>query len=162
MRISYEPAAIGFGEAPISWTRARAQRARWLRGTRDTSRQFLKRLFLSGVQQRDPAILDGATQAILPSYSTLSLLSLGFLTLQVLINYLVGSVFPASLVFAWVLVAGTLLIYPLFGLALEHAPRRAYLAILLGPYFILWRTWLAFRSRFLERDISWVRTEHGS
>ena len=42
IRIAYEPAAIGYGEAPITWSRARAQRARWLRGTHDTSQQYYK------------------------------------------------------------------------------------------------------------------------
>ena len=51
--------------------------------------------------------------------------------------------------------------YPLFGLALERAPVRAYIAILLGPYFILWRTWLAFISRFRRKQVTWIRTEHG-
>jgi hypothetical protein len=54
-----------------------------------------------------------------------------------------------------------LLIYPLVGLALERAPIRAYIAILLGPYFILWRTWLAFISRFGGKQVTWIRTEHG-
>jgi hypothetical protein len=55
----------------------------------------------------------------------------------------------------------TLLIYPLVGLALERAPFRAYIAILLGPYFILWRTWLALNSRFGGKQVTWIRTEHG-
>src|ERR687891_621656 len=44
IRIAYEPAAIGYGEAPLPWDRARAQRARWLRGTHDTSQQYVKHL----------------------------------------------------------------------------------------------------------------------
>ena len=55
----------------------------------------------------------------------------------------------------------TLLIYPLVGLALERAPVRAYMAILLGPYFILWHTWLALISRFRGKEVTWIRTEHG-
>jgi hypothetical protein len=47
------------------------------------------------------------------------------------------------------------------GLALERAPVRAYVAILLGPYFILWRTWLALISRFGGKQVTWIRTEHG-
>jgi hypothetical protein len=54
-----------------------------------------------------------------------------------------------------------LLVYPLVGLALERAPIKAYLAILLGPYFIVWRTWLAFITRFGGKKVTWIRTEHG-
>ena len=55
----------------------------------------------------------------------------------------------------------TLLIYRMAGLALERAPVRAYIAILLGPDFILWRTWLALISRFRGKEVAWMRTEHG-
>jgi 1,2-diacylglycerol 3-beta-glucosyltransferase len=161
LRIAYEPAAIGYGEAPITWSRARAQRARWLRGTRDTSQQFVKRLLIEGIKRRNLAMLDGALQASFPSYSTLSLLSLILLIIQVLINYFIKHIFLWPLIGVWAAMVATLLIYPLAGLVLEHAPIRAYIAILLGPYFILWRTWLAFISRFGRKQITWIRTEHG-
>jgi cellulose synthase/poly-beta-1,6-N-acetylglucosamine synthase-like glycosyltransferase len=161
IRIVYEPAAVGYGEAPISWSQARAQRARWLRGTHDSSQQFLRRLLVEGVKNRNLAMLDGALQASLPSYSTLSVLSLMVLMIQVLINFLIVYIFPLPLIGSWAAMVLTLLIYPLVGLALERAPIRAYIAILLGPYFILWRTWLAFISRFGRKQVTWIRTEHG-
>jgi 1,2-diacylglycerol 3-beta-glucosyltransferase len=161
MRIAYEPAALGYGEAPITWSRARAQRARWLRGTRDSSQQFVKRLLVEGMNKRNLAMLDGAIQASFPSYSTLSVLSLILLVVQVLINYFIKNIFPWFLIGAWAVLVVTLLIYPLVGLALERAPARAYIAILVGPYFILWRTWLAFISRFGRKQVTWIRTEHG-
>lgn len=160
-RIVYEPAAMGFGEAPLTWIQAQAQRARWLRGTRDASQQHVKLLFLEGLQRRNLALLDGALQASLPSYSTLSLLSLIVLGIQVAIDFFIMPVFPRPLLVAWATVVAALLVYPLFGLALERAPVRAYIAILLGPYFIVWRTWLAFISRFGRKQITWIRTEHG-
>ena len=161
MRIAYEPAAIGYGEAPITWSQAQAQRARWLRGTRDTSQQYAKHLIVKGLKRRNLAMLDGALQASFPSYSTLSLMSLILLMIQVMINYFIKHIFPWPLIGAWAAMVVTLLIYPLFGLALERAPVRAYIAILLGPYFILWRTWLAFISRFRRKQVTWIRTEHG-
>ena len=161
IRIAYEPAAIGYGEAPITWSRARAQRSRWLRGTRDTSQQYVKRLLFEGLRSRNLSMLDGAIQASFPSYSTLSLLSLIFLMIQIAVNYFILDIFPWPLVGAWAAMVATLSIYPLVGLALERAPVRAYVAILLGPYFILWRTWLAFISRFGRKRVTWIRTEHG-
>lgn len=161
IRIVYEPAAIGYGEAPLTWARGRAQRARWLRGTSDASRQYVKHLLLEGMKRRNLAMLDGALQASIPSYSTLSLLVLIILAIHVPIDYFIGSIFPWSLIGAWAAIVVTLLIYPLVGLALERAPVRAYIAILLGPYFILWRTWLAVISRFRGKQVTWIRTEHG-
>ena len=161
IRIAYEPAAIGYGEAPITWSRARAQRARWLRGTHDTSQQYVKHLIVEGMKRRNLAMLDGALQASFPSYSTLSLLVLIILAIQVPIDYFIESIFLWPLMGAWAAMIVTLLIYPLVGLALERAPVRAYIAILLGPYFILWRTWLALISRFGGKQVTWIRTDHG-
>lgn len=160
IRIVYEPAAIGYGEAPITWNRARAQRARWLRGTHDSGQNYIKQLFTEGLERSDFAMLDGAIQGSFPSYSTLSLLSLIFLLIQIPINYFIRHSLLASLMIAWAALVAVLLIYPLFGLALERAPFRAYAAIFLGPYFIIWRTWLAFVSRFGRKQVTWVRTEH--
>jgi hypothetical protein len=46
-------------------------------------------------------------------------------------------------------------------LALERAPLRAYIVILSGPFFIVWRTILALFSRYLNKSTIWVRTAHG-
>lgn len=161
IRISYEPAAMGYGEAPITWSRARAQRARWLRGAHDSSQHYMKRLFIEGIKRHDWAMLDGAIQSSFPSYSTLSLISLILLMIQTPIFYFIHHSLLSPMIFAWAVMVITLFIYPLIGLALEHAPGRAYVAILSGPFFIIWRTWLAFTSRFGRKQVTWIRTEHG-
>jgi hypothetical protein len=107
-------------------------------------------------------MLDGALQASFPSYSTLSIMALTILAIQVPIDYFIEEIFLWRQLSAWALIVGALLIYPLVGLALERAPIRAYVAILLGPYFILWRTWLALISRFGRKQVTWIRTEHGN
>jgi hypothetical protein len=43
-------------------------------------------------------------------------------------------------------------------LALEKAPLKAYLVILTGPIFIVWRSFLSIRARYLRGDLRWVRT----
>ena len=167
VRIVYEPAAVGYGEAPRTLTQARAQRARWLRGTRDASSQFGRRLLVEALRRRDMALLDGALQAYLPSYSTLSVIAIGLTLLHLALNGVLGLIFPVrisipwSVIGAWSGLSGLLFIYPLLGLTLERAPLRAYLAIATGPFFILWRTWLAVAARFGRRPVRWVRTAHG-
>ena len=160
IKIAYEPAAIGRGEGAVSWDQAQAQRARWLRGTRDASEQFGRRLLRLGVQRRDPALLDGALQAYFPSYSTLSVIAAFFLVAQLLANE-VGATITPSVILGWAAVTATLFVYPLLGLVLERAPLKAYPIILSGPVYIVWRTWLAVRSRQPGRVVAWVRTDHG-
>jgi 1,2-diacylglycerol 3-beta-glucosyltransferase len=161
IKIIYEPRAKGYGEAPLTWEQARAQRSRWLRGTRDASQQSARHLLVQGLKRRHGSLLDGALQAYFPSYSTLTLISLVSLILQLVVNWLIQPLFPSVLVAMWGLVLGLLFLYPLFGLALEGASGRAYLAILSGPAYLLWRTWLALASRFSGKQVAWIRTAHG-
>ena len=160
VKITYEPRAIGRGEAPLTWAQARVQRMRWLRGTRESSQQFARPLLKEGLKRRDMAILDGALQAYLPSYSTLTMVGVMFLFLQLLINWLVGPIFSWGLIGAWMAIVGALFVYPLIGLAFEKAPLKAYLAILSGMLFIIWRSWLALKVRFGKATALWVRTAH--
>jgi 1,2-diacylglycerol 3-beta-glucosyltransferase len=161
IRISYEPFAKGYGEAPRTWAQARAQRARWLRGTQMASRQLAYRLLVAGLRSRDMALLDGALQAYLPSFSTLTILCALALVFHLLLQPLAGLKIPDPLIYVWAGVCVALFVYPLWGLALERAPARAYLVILTGPLFIVWRTVLAIASRYFYRPEVWVRTAHG-
>lgn len=159
IRIHYEPAAVGYGEAPTTWEVARAQRARWLRGTHDASRCYARQLLREGLGRRDLALLDGALQAYLPSYSSLTLITLAAFIVQLTLRIWDSGLGVAHLLPAlWSLVIGALVIYPFLGLALEGAPFKAYLAILSGPVFIFWRTWLALTSRLGRHRVEWVRT----
>lgn len=161
IKIAYEPGAVGRGEAPRTWTQARRQRERWLRGTHDASQTFARRLLIEGLRRGDLALLDGALQAHLPSYSTLTMIVAFALVAQLALNRIGGLDLPPHLLAAWGGMFVALFVYPLLGLLLERAPLRAYLAILSGPVFIIWRTWLALTARFGRRRIVWVRTAHG-
>jgi cellulose synthase/poly-beta-1,6-N-acetylglucosamine synthase-like glycosyltransferase len=160
VRIVYEPNAIGYGEAVLSWKTARTQRARWLRGVKDANQQSVRQLFFAALRQKDGVLLDGFLQAVVPSYSTLTLFSAFLLFLHILIHVFIQPVFDLSLLLCWSGLVGLLAVYPLLGLALERAPLRAYIAIMLGPLFILWRTWLTLSIRFRNKNIIWVRTNH--
>jgi cellulose synthase/poly-beta-1,6-N-acetylglucosamine synthase-like glycosyltransferase len=161
IRIVYEPGAIGYGEAVPNLGQARSQRARWLRGTRDASQHVRWRLLKEGIRYRDPARIDGALQTYLPSYSTLTLIVVSLLLFQLLVNWIAGPFFSTALVASWAVMLAILFLYPFFGLALTRAPYRAYLALLFGPFYIGWRTWLALTARFSRTPVIWNRTAHG-
>jgi cellulose synthase/poly-beta-1,6-N-acetylglucosamine synthase-like glycosyltransferase len=161
IRITYEPEAKGYGEATQTWQQARVQRARWLRGVYDASRDLGGQMLRHGVRRGDLAVLDGALQAYLPSFSTLSLIVLAAFGVQAVANVFAGPLFDTRLLAAWAALAIALFFYPLIGLALERAPIRAYLAMVLGPFFMIWRSWLAAQARFNRGPVKWVRTTHG-
>lgn len=153
--IEYEPGAIGYGQAPLTWKEAQAQRLRWARGTLEAGRKHGRTLFLQGLREDDWRKLDGAISSWLPSYSALAILSAGMAALHVA---LVGG--GAALTWVWAALTVSWFFYPLFGLALEKAPGWAYLAILSGPVFMVWRIGLGLKARFRGKQISWVRTQH--
>ena len=162
IRIDYEPDAKGYGEAPMTWTWAGRQRSRWLRGTHEAGKEYAAILLRKGIHQRNLAMIEGAMQAYLPSFSSVALIAVAGTVFQVAVDSLVDPVFSYWIVLAWFVCVALLLVYPFFGLMLERAPAKAYLVTLTRPVFILWRSWLAFKSRYLVEPVSWIRTTHGS
>jgi len=160
IKIAYEPAAMGFGEAALNWTQARAQRSRWIRGVYDANRQFAWQLFVKGLKTRNLAMLDGAIQAYLPSYSVLTATAVFFLILHILGLKMFSLDISQWMIIVWTALLGILFFYPILALALEKAPAKAYFVILTGPVFILWRLWLTLVSRFGKGKTIWVRTAH--
>jgi cellulose synthase/poly-beta-1,6-N-acetylglucosamine synthase-like glycosyltransferase len=154
IKIQYNPRAIGQGEAPPSWHDARPQRARWLRGAYLASRATAPHMLKEGLRRHDLALLDGAFQGYLPSYSTLALIAVVFALISWIFHAWMWSWLPP----VWTALVLLLFIYPFLGLALEKAPIQAYLVILTGPIFIVWRTILSIYARYLRRDLRWVRT----
>ncbi len=161
IKITYEPRAVGYGEAPHTWEEAKVQRRRWLKGTYDSNRISLLRMLITGINRKDGPLLEGAIQALLPSYSTLTILCFVILIIQGILNLIIGPIFNITIITIWAVILVILFIYPIFGLKLANAPSKAYIAILLGPFFILWRTWLALTVRYSNREILWDRTPHG-
>ncbi|NWG13816.1 MAG: glycosyltransferase family 2 protein [Acidobacteria bacterium] len=153
-RIRYEPSAVGYGEAALSWRIACTQRARWLRGTYEADRRHIWRMLHETLCKGNLAALDGALQACLPSYSTLTVLALAIAFIHAFVSWLGYAEFSKW----WLVLLCVLVVYPFWGLALERAPARAHLAILSGPLFVIWRTWIAVTARYLQGKVEWVRT----
>jgi len=158
IHIEYEPHAIGYGQAPLTLKEAQAQRSRWLKGTADARKRYRKALLQQGLRQRDPAMLDGAVGSSMPSYSTLALISVVMFFCHIAFSNQFWPVLP----YLWGVATLAWFVYPLLGLALEKSPWWGYLAVLTGPAFMLWRTWLSMRVRWMGRSITWVRTTHRS
>lgn len=161
-RIDYEHQAKGYGEAPLGWEQARKQRLRWLKGTRESNRGNIRQMLAAAIRERSMAIMDCVLQAVIPSFSTIAVFAMGFLILQVLVNLILPDpIFPRNVLIAWICLVVLAFFYPMGGLLLEKAPLKAYLVILTGPFFILWRTILVLRIFLGKGEISWVRTQHG-
>jgi cellulose synthase/poly-beta-1,6-N-acetylglucosamine synthase-like glycosyltransferase len=154
--IQYEPNAIGYGQAAQSLSQALAQRLRWARGMADARKVYRNLMICEMIRQKSRLTIDATLGMLIPSYSTLTLISIVALLINII---LMPNVWP-FLINLWIFAVVILFIYPLFGLALEKAPGWAYLAILSGPFFIVWRTLLNIQARLRPSNITWVRTQH--
>jgi cellulose synthase/poly-beta-1,6-N-acetylglucosamine synthase-like glycosyltransferase len=154
IRIIYEPTAIGYGDAAANWQEAQAQRTRWLIGAKQASRKNAKMMFSIGVKRRNSPLIDAALQGILPSFSTLTIVCGAFMLLGWLLDGMISSWLVIGYTIAFVLY----FLYPFIVLSFERAPIRAYLIIITGPAYILWRTWIILSSYFRNQPNRWIRT----
>jgi len=156
IKIEYEPRAIGYGQAPITWKAAEAQRRRWLKGVSDAGENYRWPLIKSGIINLDLAKFDGAVSASLPSYSTLTIFTMIVFILSLITDFSglhLIRLFLGIILILWFL-------YPFVGLFLERAPFKSYFVILTGPIFMVWRTFLRIQTYFMGDKVSWVRTQH--
>jgi len=156
IKIGYEPNAVGYGQAPLTWKEAQAQRLRWLKGVSDSGNHFRWQLLWSGIKNLNYSQIDGSIGSSIPSYSTLTLITL----VTVVYSFLVDSLGISFYRIIGVVIFGILFLYPFLGLILDRAPLKAFLVILTGPFFMIWRSWLRLRTLFFGGKINWVRTPH--
>lgn len=159
IRVRYVPGARSLGQAAGSWKQAAPQRLRWYGGLAGMQRRLAGRLLAAAARSRSLALLDGALELLMPSYSFLAAASVVNLCLVVgldlflpSVHGLLGQAGSLLLLLAW-------LGYPLAGLIIDRAPGWAFKALLLGPAYLAWRLWISVLVRVRGGHIAWVRTQ---
>jgi cellulose synthase/poly-beta-1,6-N-acetylglucosamine synthase-like glycosyltransferase len=151
IRVVFAPQAKAFGEMVTTLKSAGGQRARWMRGRTEVTRQWLPRLLGSGLRHLNWLPVDAALDLVLPSFSTLAV-GLAVLSLLALVS-------PTAWIGLWLLVLWLgLLLYPVLALVLTQAPVKLYLYLGLAPFYAVWRTWLRLVINFQRGPSTWVRT----
>lgn len=158
VRVHHVPNARSDGQAASGWRQATPQRLRWYRGVVAMQRRLAGRLLAGAVRCRSLALLDGALELLMPSYSFLAVVSLLNLALVAVLPAL-GLDVPGQLgVAGSAIVVGAWVAYPVAGLLADRAPAWAFKALVLGPLYLAWRLWIGFQVRFRGNRITWVRT----
>jgi cellulose synthase/poly-beta-1,6-N-acetylglucosamine synthase-like glycosyltransferase len=155
VRIRFAPEALSYGQAAARWKDATPQRLRWYGGAFDLQRRYLPTLARLAARGKWDA-LDKFLELALPPFSLLALGSVALFLVQALLALVVD--WPA-----WLLAASGVLVllavaYPFMGLVATHAPGRSYRAMLVGPFYVLWRVWIGLWVRLRYRSLAWVRT----
>jgi hypothetical protein len=95
---------------------------------------------------------------MMPSYSFLLITSAVNALLVIIGSFLppsvrglLGSAGSLALFVAWA-------IYFWLGLVIDQSPGWAYRALLLGPFYLVWRLWISVQVRLRGDHIAWIRT----
>lgn len=154
INIAYAPEARSYGQAAGGWKEAETQRVRWAGGLFDLRRRLGLTLLGEGLQQRRLALVDRGLELVLPPFSILAILSVALATLHALIP---GLRQHRSLWTSFLTVAGWVA-FPVVGLIIDRAPLRLFLAMVYGPFYVLWRIWIGVTAVLRGKGIQWVRT----
>lgn len=178
-RVTFAPDAIVWGEMPDTLANSETQIARWESGRLQMARRhitpLLKQSFLKqikGDHQRAFILFDAAIEHLIPPFSVLVGLSIGFVFIDMLfllLRIFVSPVYPDLLFFTqnlmieinlaigFGLLAGQLF-YLLAGLQMVHAPGYIYQSLLSAPGFVVWKIWHYIRVLLGSSQQAWVRT----
>lgn len=153
-RVAYVPGAKSYGQAAPDWQIAGRQRLRWYGGAGEIRRHLMPLLLKEGIKRRNWAALDLGVELLLPSFSWLALLTV--------IVLLMMALYPCPTLFSlWSMVGMTLawVLFPFLGLWLSGAPSKLYLALCLGPVYMIWRIWIGLWALVRGKKVTWVRTQ---
>jgi len=159
IRASYVPEARSYGQAASSWRQAEPQRLRWYRQVPALQRRYAGRLIGAAVRSRSPALLDGAVELLMPSYTYLVAGAAVNLIVVIALGLWLPTVRGLLGVAGSLALLGAWMLYPLAGLWIDRAPGWAYRALWMGPAYLIWRLWIAVLVRVRGERIGWVRTQ---
>ena len=114
-------------------------------------KRYVAPLLARGVGRLDADAFDKLLELLLPPFSMMAVLSPLLVVMRLLTKAR-----PTLGVALW----GASWLLPVVGLILERAPRTAYRALLIGPFYVMWRLWIGVRVRWRRAPIAWVRTQH--
>ena len=146
-------------EFPESLIAAAAQRRRWEHGQLAAASALVPRLVIEGVRQRRVDILGLAADLIVPPLSLLVLI-IGAATLTSLMTYMIsGSPIALTINLLALLLVGLTTIAIWVRFARKVIPGRA---LVLAPFYILWKLPSYAALLIGRRQKAWIRTERTS
>jgi 1,2-diacylglycerol 3-beta-glucosyltransferase len=160
-RVTFAPDAVVWAEMPGSLRDSHTQNVRWERGRMEMIQKYVPQLLKKSIEQKNFVLFDAAMEQLIPPFSVLAGASVASLASSLLLTKKSRSasciLHPTFLVAALTLFGQAA--YLLTGLALVHAPKKVWLALLYAPIFIVWKLWLYVRVALGLDQEGWVRTK---
>jgi cellulose synthase/poly-beta-1,6-N-acetylglucosamine synthase-like glycosyltransferase len=154
IRVRYVPGAIVYAEMPSSQQGAQSQRVRWEAGRRDVLRRLGRRMLTAS--RTSMIVRDLLIDLILPPMAELAAMIAILVVLTAVAPYVRLSMEISGTVSA--LAFAALAVYVVGGFRVGGAPRDAYRALVMAPFYIIWKIIVVLLAALARKPLTWVRT----
>jgi cellulose synthase/poly-beta-1,6-N-acetylglucosamine synthase-like glycosyltransferase len=156
IRTGAAPDAIIYSQVAKSLSSGRSQRLRWMKGRIDTLARYGGRLLAAGLCEPSAMKFDAALELARPSHALLFFWSLVYAGLAVPLG-LSDTAYRSVAWLAVGLVAVQLACF-LVAFVWSRPPPRAWLALVMVPWYLAWKIVISFGGLLTIRERNWVRT----
>ena len=152
--------AIVYDEKPLTFMQSWNQRKRWAQGQFDVAHRFIPKMFKAGIERRDIRILDGCLHLIQPHFLLIStfFIILSYVQLAFPPFYTNIYRFMPSELMTFIMIGQYLL--PVIILLKVHVKWKAWLYLLLYPFFIYSWIPIVFIGFLHRNEHEWSHTQH--
>ena len=152
--------AIVYDEKPLTFKQSWNQRKRWAQGQFDVAHRFIPKMLKAGIEQRDIRILDGCLHLIQPHFLLISTLFIILSYVQLAVPPFYTNIyrFMPSELMTFIMVGQYLL--PVIILLKVHVKWKAWLYLLLYPFFIYSWIPIVFIGFLHRNEHEWSHTQH--
>jgi cellulose synthase/poly-beta-1,6-N-acetylglucosamine synthase-like glycosyltransferase len=149
--------AVIYSQVARSLKLGETQRMRWMKGRLDTLQRYWRPLLRQGLREASLLKLDALIEVARPSHANLLVSTAAYGALCAAAVF-VGSGGAQT----WLAVAGTSfglqVIYFLVGFAIERPPLKTWLAIVMVPWYLMWKCLVSLKGLFSLSERTWVKT----
>jgi cellulose synthase/poly-beta-1,6-N-acetylglucosamine synthase-like glycosyltransferase len=150
------PDAVIYSQVAKSLDQGGSQRMRWMKGRILTLVQYGRRLFTRALTAPDRRSFDALLELMRPSHANLAFGSIVYLLAALALWRVTGQ----HVVWLW-LAGGFIaaqLLYFFVAFIIDRPPLKTWLALLMVPWYLVWKLIISARGLLTLRDRAWVRT----
>lgn len=158
IRVGAAPNARLYAQDTKSLSTSRSQRERWAMGRSATSAQYVPKLLKAALAgQHRLMALDAVVELVRPSHALLMVESFGFVFLAAVGGHWLSLPSWPLAVATAVLLSQALLFVA--ALIMDRAPVRTWVALVMVPWYLIWKLAISISAVAKKSRQEWIRTE---